>query len=119
MSISPSHGPYAATKRPHPAARLTGSRRRDAEPVRVMYVISDLSVGGAEMMLYKLLAETDRTRFEPVVVSLMDRGALRERIEALGVEVHAVGVKPELPTPLDLWRLMRLTRRLRPDLVIG
>jgi glycosyltransferase involved in cell wall biosynthesis len=71
------------------------------------------------MMLYKLLAETDRTRFEPVVVSLMDGGALRERIEALGVEVHTLGVRPALPTPFDLWRLIRLTRRLRPGLVIG
>jgi glycosyltransferase involved in cell wall biosynthesis len=84
-----------------------------------MYVISDLSVGGAEMMLYKLLAETDRTRFEPVVVSLMNGGLLRERIKALGVEVCDLGVKPQLPTPLDLWRLIRLTRKLRPDLVIG
>jgi glycosyltransferase involved in cell wall biosynthesis len=85
----------------------------------VLYVISDLSIGGAEMMLYKLLAETDRTRFEPVVVSLMDSGALHERIEALGVAVHTVGMKPELPTPLDFWRLIRLTRRLRPDLIVG
>jgi glycosyltransferase involved in cell wall biosynthesis len=84
-----------------------------------MYVISDLSVGGAEMMLYKVLAETDRASFEPFVVSLMEGGALRERIESLGVEVHTVGVRPELPTPLDLWRLARLTRRLRPDLIIG
>jgi glycosyltransferase involved in cell wall biosynthesis len=84
-----------------------------------MYVISDLSVGGAEMMLYKLLAETDRTRFEPVVVSLMGGGALHERIEALGIEVYTVGVRPVLPTPLDLWRLVRLTRRLRPNLIVG
>jgi glycosyltransferase involved in cell wall biosynthesis len=84
-----------------------------------MYVISDLSIGGAEMMLYGLLAETDRSRFEPVVVSLMDGGALRERIESLGVTVHTVGMRPALPTPLDLWRLVRLTRRLRPDLVVG
>jgi len=85
----------------------------------VLYVISDLSVGGAEMMLYKLLAETDRTRFEPVVVSLMEGGTLRSRVEALGVKVHTVGVSPKLPTPLDLWRLVRLTRRLDPDLVVG
>jgi glycosyltransferase involved in cell wall biosynthesis len=84
-----------------------------------MYVISDLSVGGAEMMLYKLLAGTDRARFEPVVVSLMGGGALRPRVEALGVKVHTVGVSPKLPTPLDLLRLVRLTREIDPDLVVG
>jgi glycosyltransferase involved in cell wall biosynthesis len=53
------------------------------------------------------------------VVSLMDKGALRERIEALGIAVHTVGVRPRLPTPLALWRLIRLVRRLRPDLIVG
>ncbi len=84
-----------------------------------MYVISDLSVGGAEMMLYKLLAETDRTRFEPSVVSLMDGGTLRGRIEALGVKVYTLGVRPGLSASLGLWRLVRLMRRLRPSLVVG
>src|SRR5437868_1042790 len=119
MTIAPSRGPYPGTGSPQPDAKLTISRQPDTKPVRVMYVISDLSIGGAEMMLYKLLAGTDRTRFEPIVVSLMRGGALRERIEALEIEVHTVGVNPELPTPLDLWRLIWLTRRLRPELIIG
>jgi hypothetical protein len=54
----------------------------------IMYIISDLSIGGAEMMLYKLLVQTDRDRFEPVVISLIDQGALRQRIAALGISVY-------------------------------
>ena len=84
-----------------------------------MYIISDLSVGGAEMMLYKLLAGANRERFEPVVISMMDQGPLRERIEALGVAVHTLGMTPRFPTPLGLWRLVRLMRRLKPDFVLG
>lgn len=84
-----------------------------------MYVVNDLSIGGAEMMLYKLLAETRRERFAPVVVCLSDGGGLRERIESLGIEVHSAGMKPGRPTPLGLWRLIRLARRLRPRLIIG
>jgi glycosyltransferase involved in cell wall biosynthesis len=87
--------------------------------LKLLYVISDLSIGGAEMMLYKLLAKTDLVRFEPVVISLIDRGALRERIEGLGVAVHTLKMKPGLPSPLGLWRLIRLMRRLKPDLVLG
>jgi glycosyltransferase involved in cell wall biosynthesis len=118
MTIEPSQG-HPATGASQTKFKSNTSRQQGPDPARVVYVVSDLSVGGAEMMLYKLLAETDRARFEPVVVSLMGGGALRERIEAIGVEVHTVGVRPELPTPLDLWRLARLTRRLRPDLLIG
>ena len=121
MSIEPSHGPdNTAVSRQAIDRPFASQKQMRAEPFKVMYVISDLSVGGAEMMLYKLLAETDRARFEPVVVSLMEsNGALRSRVEALGVEVHTVGVRPKLPTPLDFLRLVRLTRRLRPDLVVG
>lgn len=89
------------------------------KPIKVMYIISDLSIGGAEMTLYKLLAETDRERFEPVVISLIDQGALRARIEALGIAVHSARMKPGWPTPLGLWRLIKLIRNLRPDLILG
>lgn len=94
---------------PHPASKR----------IRVMHIINDLSIGGAEMMLYKLLAETNRERFDPIVISLIDRGSLRERIEALGIAVHTTGMKPGFPSPLGLLRLVRLMRRLKPDLVLG
>ncbi len=70
-------------------------------------------------MLYKLLVETDRKRFEPIVISLMDRGSLRRRIEALGIAVHTTGMKPGLPSPLGFWRLVRLLRSLKPDLILS
>ena len=82
-------------------------------------MISDLSIGGAEMMLYKLLAETDLDRFAPVVVSLIDRGDLRARIEALGIPVHMIKMKPGVPSPLGFYRLVRLLRKLNPDFVLG
>jgi glycosyltransferase involved in cell wall biosynthesis len=88
-------------------------------PIRVMHIISDLSIGGAEMTLYKQLEKTDRRRFEPVVVSLVDRGALRERIEALGIAVHTTHMRSGWPSPLGLWRLIKLIRSLRPDLILG
>ena len=87
--------------------------------IRVLHVITGLSVGGAEMMLYKLLSRMSREKFELAVISLTDRGVLGARIEALDVPVYAVGMKPGMPTPAAAWRLMRLARRLKPDLVQG
>lgn len=87
--------------------------------MKVCHFITGLSTGGAEMMLCKLLSVTDRTRFDPIVVSLMDCGTLGERIEALGVPVYTVGMAPGRPTPAALWRLIRLARRLQPDLIQG
>lgn len=90
-----------------------------ATRIKVMYIISDLSIGGAEMTLYKLLANTNRERFEPVVVSLIDQGVLRERVEALGIAVYTTRMKAGRPTPLGFWRLLKLVNRIQPDLIFG
>ncbi|MGZ8217017.1 glycosyltransferase [Methylomagnum sp.] len=87
--------------------------------IRVCHVITGLYTGGAEMMLYKLLSGLDRRRFEPVVISLIDRGAVGERIEALRIPVHTLDMPAGRPTVAGLWRLFRLIRELRPDLLQG
>lgn len=87
--------------------------------LRILHVINDLSVGGAEMMLYKLLSDTDPERFKPAVVSLRNRGLLRERVGALDVDVLSVGVNTHLHAPAAALRLTRLVRRLDPDVIHG
>jgi len=118
MSLVPLHRSRAANNK-LPEGRRLISAQPATRPAKVIYIINDLSIGGAEMMLCKLLAETDRTRFCPVVISLMHHAALRERIEALGIGVYSTKMRPGLPSPLGLWRLVRLIRRLKPDLIIG
>jgi glycosyltransferase involved in cell wall biosynthesis len=91
----------------------------NSKPVRILHIINDLSIGGAEMMLYRLLSHKSRDRFDPVVISLMDRGSLRQRIEELGIPVYTARMRPGLPTPASIWRLVRLVRRIKPDLIQG
>lgn len=85
--------------------------------IKLAFVTTALATGGAEMMLHKLLQYLDRSRFEPAVISLRDKGQLGTRIEALGVPVHAMGMNPGIPNPFRFWALVRLLRRLRPDVV--
>ena len=88
-------------------------------PIKVLHVTNDLSVGGSEIMLYRLLAEMDRERFEPVVFSLTNGGALRESIEALNISVFSAGMTAPLPSTASLSRLIRLARSIKPDLIQG
>ena len=88
-------------------------------PLRVLHIIPDLCVAGAEMKLYKLLAATKRDRFAPMVISLRDRGGLREHIEALGIPVHSLGIRGSLPGPGSVRRLVQLVRELRPEVIHG
>lgn len=85
----------------------------------VIYIITGLSTGGAEVMLCNLLSKINRKRFSPVVLSLMDRGTLGDRLEVLGIPLHTIGIKPEMLTPVAIWRLINIVHQLKPDLIQG
>lgn len=86
-------------------------------PLRILHLINDLDVGGAEMMLYKLLAHTDRSRFQSEVVSLIPIGAIGEKILDLGVPVRSLDMHRGLPNPHAVLRLARWLRARPPDLI--
>ncbi|RCJ24481.1 glycoside hydrolase [Nostoc sp. ATCC 43529] len=87
--------------------------------MRIIYIITGLSTGGAEVMLYKLLSRMDRQRFTPVVVSLMDRGTWGDRIADLGIPVYTIGMKPGTLKLINIWRMIHIVRQLKPDLIQG
>ncbi len=84
---------------------------------RILHIITGLTRGGAEMMLYKLLRRMDPARFESSVICLKSEGPMAERIRALGIAVECAEMRG---TPGDLVRVARLRRLLverSPDLV--
>lgn len=91
----------------------------DKAPKRLLFIITGLSTGGAEMMLYKLLSRINREKFEPMVISLMDQGKLGDRISELNIPVYTIGMKSGIPTPDILYRLISKVRQLKPDLIQG
>ncbi len=88
----------------------------DRGPLRVMFVITSMPVGGAETLLVELIRRLDRSRFLPELCCLKEPGPLGETL-ALEIPVHSdllvrrsdVGV---------LWRLARLIERQRIDAVV-
>jgi len=67
-----------------------------AGPVRIAFLINSLETGGAERQLALTVAEIDRERFEPVVVTLFHAGAFRGAVERAGVAVHDLGLPKSL-----------------------
>jgi glycosyltransferase involved in cell wall biosynthesis len=86
-------------------------------PRRILHVINNLHLGGAETMLVQLLGCLDRERWTPEVVSLVGGGPASEQLESIGVPVTMVGMPRGLPGPATLLRLTRAVRRARPDLI--
>jgi glycosyltransferase involved in cell wall biosynthesis len=87
------------------------------EQLKVVHVITGLNLGGAETWLARLLPRLPAERFACRVVSLLDGGELAGAIRSLGVPVDSLGMGRGLPDPRGLWRLARLLREYRPQVV--
>lgn len=85
--------------------------------MKIVFIITGLSTGGAEMMLLKVLERLD-SDFSPHVISLSTLGEIGQQIESLGISVEALGMRPgRLPGPLEFFRLIRRIKALQPDVV--
>jgi len=85
--------------------------------MKILHVITDLDVGGAETMLLRLATGMDPARFPCRVVSLIKPGPVGDRLREAGIGVDSLGMRRGQPSPVALWRLARLLRAFRPDVV--
>ena len=88
----------------------------DRGPLRVMFVITSMPVGGAETLLTEIIRRIDRERFAPELCCL-------KRFEPLGEELSRevpsfTGLLSQKYDFAVLWRLTRLMRRRRIDAVV-
>ncbi len=106
-----------------PAARTTDRRRPLAadwappRPLRVVHLITDLQVGGTEVVLARLVQRWDRASVDNTVIALRDGGALAGTIREGGTRVIVLGVRPRMLAGVRLIRLVALLRRLKPDVL--
>lgn len=84
--------------------------------MKITHVITGLSDGGAEGVLYRLCTmPPEAVHFR--VISLMDDGKYGPLLRSEGVEVTCLNMPQGRVTVTALWRLWRLLRRQRPDAV--
>jgi glycosyltransferase involved in cell wall biosynthesis len=76
--------------------------------IRLTHVITSLNMGGAEMMLYRLLKHIDRDRFENQVICMIPPGEVGESIRDLDIPVISLGMRSGSPSLTALIRLCRL-----------
>lgn len=87
--------------------------------IRIVHVIDSLATGGTELFLERLLESLDAGEFEHRVVALSGSGPAGERMRRRGTRVETLGVRGRAGAVRGLFRLRRLLREARPDLVQG
>lgn len=85
--------------------------------MKILHIITTLDVGGAEMMLYKLLKSMDGREFYNKVICLVKSGVIAEKIRGIGIPVECLGLNHGTVTPRALIEMTKALRILRPDIV--
>ena len=91
---------------------MTGSKR-----IRVCHLITTLDVGGAELMLARLVESMNRDRFRCSVISLVTPGTVAGRLRAAGIEVTSLGLRRGRFPAAGVLRLVGRLRSERPDVL--
>src|SRR5712692_2911910 len=76
-----------------------------------------MGAGGAERMVLTDATGLPRTQFESAVCCFSERGQFADDAEQQGVKVWCLNEFPTLRHPLVLYRLYRVIRAYRPDIV--
>ncbi len=63
---------------------------------KVVYLITGLNTGGAEVLLEQFLGLLDRNYFEPVVLSFIPIGEIGRNIERMGVGCYSLNIRKTL-----------------------
>lgn len=85
---------------------------------KIVHIIIGLEVGGAELMLKRLvLYSHQKAMFNHTVISLTDTGVIGNDLETHGIVVHSLGMKSLFSIPKTFLRLRKLLMKLSPDVV--
>lgn len=85
--------------------------------MKLVFIITGLSTGGAENMQLNLLERIDLKKFSCQVISLTDVGEIGIRMAALGIPVETLGMRRGMPGPIRFVRLVRRLQQIKPDVV--
>ena len=85
---------------------------------KVLHIIIGLNVGGAELMLKRLVLHSQQKgEYQHEVVSLTDLGVVGKTLVDQGIPVHTMDMTSIFSLPTTYFKLRKLLSELKPDIV--
>lgn len=86
--------------------------------MKIIHIIIGLGIGGAELMLKRLVEGLDgKDRMQHSVISLTNLGPVGQQLQDAGISVTALGMKNALSLPSTFFKLRRELKKQAPDIV--
>lgn len=83
--------------------------------IKVIHIISNLSIGGAQLLLFDIIKNLQKEDVEIEVITI-DSGSYIEKFEKAGIIVHDLKCKG-LINPAIFFKLKQILKVLKPDIV--
>jgi len=87
------------------------------EPIRVLHVMNDLRVGGGQQLVLNIMRRVDPERIRSGIAYVEPADEMSTAFRSAGFEPVALGRRSRSDAPAALWRLVRLIRRERIDML--
>lgn len=85
-------------------------------PIRIIYIIGQLTYGGTELQLLELVSELNKDRFQPLVISLSNAAPLTEFFNEVGCGPIVLN-REKKGRLLTLLSLAQILVNLRPEII--
>lgn len=90
-----------------------------SEPIKVLYLIRSLDLGGAERQIIALARGHDRASFKPLVVSIYSGGVLESDLREAGVALESLNKAGRWDLIAAQRRLAAILKSFRPAILHG
>lgn len=88
------------------------------EGIKILQIIIGLNVGGAELMLKRLVnPHIGHENPQHTLIFLTSIGIVRLQLNSLGIDVDELGMRSAIDIPRAIWHLKRWIRAARPHVV--
>ena len=84
---------------------------------KIIYIITGLNVGGAELVLLRLLMKINKKEYDPLVITLREKGIMGERIEKLGINVYCLRIHSFINLLPGLIKLVNKINIFNPQII--
>src|SRR5713101_8338655 len=99
------------------SSRPPGEKDRYHRRVKLVFLIRNLGIGGAERQLVALATNLDRNKFDVTVLTLYGGGEFLEDLARAGVRAVSLGKKGRWDLSTITLQLVRVLRQLKPDIL--
>ncbi len=86
------------------------------QKIKIVYVINNFVLGGAERLLLDICRRLDKNKFEITVITILGNGPLLPEFEKLAIQIKVFQKKSKLGLGL-IWQLCKLLRQIKPQIV--